>query len=208
MPSILRDTNKITTKINDIINNYNITGVVISNISQIELFKNYDIKLVGNYTLNIFNINTLNKLKDLGFSSYMISPELNDNCTKKLLNNSPIPSELLVYGNIPLMTMNYCLLGESNHCYKECSKKCLTNNKFYLKDRMDFTFRIIPDNASTITTIYNSKITSFEYDDYNTEFIRISILDENIDTIQEIINTAKDKKRFEGKDYCGHFNQS
>lgn len=208
MPSILRDTNKITTKINDIINNYNITGAVISNISQVELFKNYNIKLVGNYTLNVFNINTINKLKALGFSSYMISPELNDICTKKLLNNSPIASELLVYGNIPLMTINYCLLGESNHCYKECSKKCLTNNKFYLKDRMDFTFRIIPDNTSTITTIYNSKITSFEYDDYNTEFVRISILDEDIDTIQEIINTVKDKKRFEGKDYCGHFNQN
>ncbi len=208
MPSILRDTNKITTKLNDIINNYNITGAVISNISQIELFKNYDIKLVGNYTLNIFNINTINKLKSLGFSSYMISPELNDTCTKKLLNNSPIASELLVYGNIPLMTMNYCLLGEANHCYKDCTKKCNTNTKFYLKDRMDFTFRIIPDNISTITTIYNSKITSFEYDDYNTEFVRISILDENIDTIQKIINTVKDRKRFEGKDYCGHFNQN
>ena len=138
----------------------------------------------------------------------MISPELNDACTKKLLNNSSLNSELLVYGNIPLMTMNYCLLGESNHCYKECAKKCNTNTKYYLKDRMDFTFRIIPDNLSTITTIYNSKITSFEYDEYNTNFIRISILDEAPNSIQNIIDTIKSGKRFEGKDYCGHYNQN
>ena len=208
MPSILRDTNKITSSLENILNNFKISGAVISNISQIELFKKYNIKLLGNYTLNVFNINTIEKLKDLNFSSYMVSPELNDNCTKKLLNNSSIDSELLVYGNIPLMTMNYCLLGESNHCYKECSKKCNSNIKYYLKDRMDFTFRIIPDNISTITTIYNSKITSFEYNEYNPNIVRISIIDEDLKSIQNIINTIKDKKRFEGKDYCGHFNQN
>ena len=209
MPSIIRDTNKISSKLDDIIKNFKISGIVVSHISQIELLKKFDnLKLVGNYTLNTYNINTINHLKNLNFSSYMVSPELNDNCTKELLNISPIDSELLVYGNIPLMTINYCLLGESNQCYKECSKKCMLNTKFYIKDRMDFKFRIIPDNSSSITTIYNSKITSFDYSGYNANIVRINILDEKPENIQNIVDTVKSKKRFEGKDYCGHFNQS
>lgn len=209
MPTIIRDLSKITEKIDTIFKDFKICGIVISHISQVELFKKYNnLELIGNYTLNTYNINTINYLKDLNFSSYMVSPELNDMCTQKILHISPIDSELLVYGNIPLMTMNYCLLGEANHCYKECTKRCNSNNKFYIKDRIDLKFRIIPDNYSTITTIYNSKITSFDYSNYSTNIARISILDEEPHSIQNIIDTVKSKKRFEGKDYCGHFNQS
>ena len=209
MPPIIRDSTKTFKKINKITEDFTLKGAVISHISQYELFKIYtNFELIGNYTLNIYNINTINYLKKLGFSSYMISPELNDNCTQKILDISPINSELLVYGRIPLMTMNYCILGESNHCYKECQKQCNSTKKFYLKDRMNFTFRIIPDNYSTITTIYNSKITSFDYSNYNTNIARISILDEDVTNIQNIIDTIKTKKRFEGKEYCNHFNQS
>ena len=86
-------------------------------------------------------------------------------------------------------------------------KKCNSKEKFYLKDRIDLKFRIVPDNTSTITTIYNSKIISFDYTGYNSDFIRISILDENTSEIQNIIDTCLESKRFEGKDYCGHFNK-
>ena len=100
------------------------------------------------------------------------------------------------------MTNKYCYLGGSNKCYKECDKKCINNEKYYLKDRLNFTFRIAPDNSNTTTTIYNSKITSIstkEFDSLN--FARIDILDEEINQIQNIINTIKSGNRFEGKDY-------
>ena len=99
------------------------------------------------------------------------------------------------------MTNNYCYLGKSNKCYSECNKKCNSSSKFYLKDRMDFKFRIIPDNTSTITTMFNSKTLSVKYDDINCSSIRIDILDESIDEILEIINTVKSGNRFEGKEY-------
>ena len=62
-------------------------------------------------------------------------------------------------------------------------------------------FRVIPNNSQTITTIYNSKTTSIEYKNYNIDFARIDILDENIDKINTIIDNVQKDIRFEGKDF-------
>ena len=75
------------------------------------------------------------------------------------------------------------------------------SNKYYLKDRLGFLFRIIPDNIDTVTTIYNSKITSITTDEFNVSSLRIDILDESIDEINKIINTVKLRKKLEGKNY-------
>ncbi len=80
----------------------------------------------------------------------------------------------------------------------------MSNSKFYLKDRMNFNFRILPDNS--ITTIYNSKTLSIKFNDINISSVRIDILDENTSNIQNIIDIVNSKKRFEGKDFTnGYF---
>ncbi len=201
MPNIIKDNIKVNY---NILKDFNFKGVVISNISQINLFEKKT-NLIGNYTLNVFNSQTLNYLKKLGINEFCITPELNDKDSKELLNSSPISSEMLVYGKIPFMTMNYCLLGCTNKCYKNCKKLCKTNKKFYLKDRLNFNFRIVPDSFLGTTTIYNSKITSFEYSKFKINVARISILDESISEIQNIINTVRNNKKFEGNSYTRSF---
>ena len=116
--------------------------------------------------------------------------------------------ELIVYGKTPLMNSNYCLLGKSNKCYAACDKKCNSNNKYYIKDRLGFLFRVIPDNIQTITTIYNSKITSIEHTNLPINSIRIDILDESIEEINNIINITSLGKKLEGNEYTnGNFNR-
>lgn len=67
---------------------------------------------------------------------------------------------------------------------------------------------MIPDNIQTVSTIYNSKITSVETSLFNTSFYRIDILDEDIDTINSIIDKVLSNKRLEGKDYTnGNLNR-
>ncbi len=204
-PNIIRDTLNIN--FDNIVRDFNIKGFVISSISQIDLLKKYNLDLIGNYNLNIYNKYSMKVLKDLGINSLSITPEFNDLDTFKLIENSCLPLELLVYGNIPLMTMNYCLLGKSNKCYKECNKLCLSNKKFYIKDRLDFEFRILPDNFLNLTQIFNSKITSFDYSNYNVSSLRISILDEAPEAIEQIISNVKNNIPFKGNEYCGHFNK-
>ncbi|MBO5397842.1 MAG: U32 family peptidase [Clostridia bacterium] len=204
MPTIIKDgisKGNLENQIKNIILNFSISGAVISHISQIDLFKNYSLDLIGNYNLNIFNTFSATELKEKGFNRFIPSVELNKAETQELLNQSPIGAEVIVYGKIPLMTNNYCYLGESNKCYKECYRKCMLNEKFELKDRLGFKFRIIPDNTCTLTTIFNSKTTSITYDDLNIDFARIDILDENFEEIKNIISTVKSGRRFDGKDF-------
>ena len=204
LPTILRNNIFIIAKqiITESLSKFNIKGIVLSNISQLELIPtNCKLDIVGNYTLNIFNYYSINELENLKINTATISPELDEEALLSVCNSSSNLKELIVYGNIPLMTMNYCVLGKSNKCYSECPKKCKLNSKFYLKDRMGINFRIIPNNTSTISTIYNSKTTSIEFDKYNIDFARIDILDECIDEINNIINLVKCGKRLEGKNF-------
>lgn len=209
MPTIIKANyrNLFRNVIERCLTTYNIKGFVISNIGQFELLKEYREKyeFVANYTLNTFNNATI---ENLNCDTFTISPELNKDEINDISNQTNSKTELIVYGRIPLMTSGYCLLGESNKCYPDCIQKCKTDNKFYLKDRMNFKFRVIPDNIQTITTIYNSKINSIDTHDINIDNLRIDILDENIDEMNKIIDIVKNHNKLEGKDYTnGNLNR-
>ena len=69
-------------------------------------------------------------------------------------------------------------------------------------------YEILPDNIQTVTTVFNSKITSLSPSDFNVDYARIDILHESIDEINAIITTVKSGKRFEGKEYTnGNLNR-
>ena len=190
---------------------YNIKGIVLSNISNFmlisDLYKNNkNLELIANYTFNIYNNETINKLNDLQISKYIVSPELDKLSILNLYGNPQ--KELIVYGKIPLMNMNYCLLGKSNKCYPNCNSLCTNKNRYFLKDRLGLHFDIVPDNIQTVTTIYNCKTLSICPTDFNLDCARIDILYENIDEINNIINTVKLGKKFEGKQYTnGNLNR-
>ena len=210
MPSIIKDDyiGKVYSIIDNAINKFNIKGFVVSNISQFDMLKDYaNFDFIANYTLNTFNNYTATQLSNFGVSLVTISPELNKNSIN-ILSNSNINTEFIVYGNIPLMTSNYCLLGKSNKCHKDCTRKCLEDNKDFIEDRLGLKFRIIPDNFQTITTIYNSKTTSISSNSFNTDSVRIDILDETIEEINDIINTVVHGNRLEGNQYTnGNLNK-
>lgn len=205
LPTIIKDNfeNIFINIIERALKIYNIKGFVISNIGSIELLNKFSTsyELIGNFTLNIFNSETLNKYLKLGLKKVTLSPELNKENLLELTNKFNFQTEIIVYGALPLMTCNYCILGKSNKCYSDCPSYCNNKNKYYLKDRKGFHFRFIPDNTQTITTIYNSKITSISIDEFTCSNYRIDILDETISEINDIIQKVKTGKRLEGQQY-------
>lgn len=269
MPTIIKANyrNLFYNNIENTIKDYNISGFVISNISNLKLLEkfinantnikqNQDIikksnvnennptknneinnkkyEIISNYTFNVLNLHTAQELQKLGINKITISPESTKNIienltnanytpnSKELLTNQEITTsysnnsmnsaycktELIVYGNTPLMNMNYCPLGKTNKCYPTCEQKCLSKNKYYLTDRLNMNFRILFDNIQTVSTIYNCKTTSISANDYNIDCARIDILDENIEEINSIVATVKGSKRFEGKDFTnGNLNK-
>lgn len=182
MPAIIKDRfySLIKSKVNLTLEKFNISGAVVSEMSSINLFKNKE--LIANYTFNIFNSYSAKEIENFGFNCITLSPELQ---SEELSNIKLDNTEVIVYGKIPIMTMSYCLLGKSNRCYKDCKHLCLQNNCYYLNDRYNFKFRVIPDNIQTLTTIYNSR--NLNISDVNANCIRFDILDETIDEINKLI---------------------
>lgn len=210
MPTIIKGNyrNLCINSIDKSVENYNIKGFVISSIGQINMLEKFkgNYEFIGNYTLNIFNNNSIKEYNKLGLNTITLSPELNKSDIKTICDTVNSNVELIVYGNLPVMTTGYCFLGNSNKCYPDCKSRCEDNCTYYLKDRLGLYFRILPNNIQTITTIYNSKITSINHTDLNVDKVRIDILDENILEINNIIKTVKSGKRLEGKDYTkGNF---
>ena len=205
MPTIVKDNyrNIIYNSLDKYIETFNVKGIVTSNLASIHSLSQYigKLDLIGNYTLNVFNKYTIKELSSYGFNMITVSPELDEMSLSNLCKNSILPTELMVYGNLPVMNMGYCVLGKSNKCYPQCTMNCKNNSKYYLKDRLGYKFRVIPDNIQTVSTIYNSKITSIPYTNINPTSVRISILDENIDEINTAIDTVRAGKTFSSQEF-------
>lgn len=189
---------------------FDIKGFVFSSIGEISFLLNENYKhldFIANYTLNVFNDYTLSVLSRNNVSTVTLSPELNKSDIQNM--HSSRDKELLVYGNLKVMTSKYCLLGNSNVCYPKCDSKCRdSEHHYYLKDRMGLLFKVIPNNLQALSNIYNSKTLSTEYADLNIDYARIDILEETIPEINNVIRTVKSGKRFEGPNFTnGNMNR-
>ncbi len=205
MPTIIKSNyrNLFTTHIDKALEDFRIKGFVVSNLGTLLMLEPYrkDYEFIGNYTLNVLNKASAHAYHELGLCEITLSPELNKQHIAKVSSSCHFGTELIVYGKTPVMTLGYCVLGKSNKCYPNCKALCKSKNDYYLKDRLGLYFRVIADNVQTINTIYNSKITSLDYTGLAINSVRIDILDENLLQINHIIQTVRQQKRLEGKDY-------
>ena len=118
LPTILKGNykNLFYSNAKNTVQNYKIKGFVISNIGNIKLLHdlftdlNTHFKVIANYTFNVFNSNSVLELKKLDISKFTLSPESDKNTLLNLCNYNYLQKELIVYGKIPLLNMNYCLL--------------------------------------------------------------------------------------------------
>ena len=199
--------------LNDTIKKYKIHGFIVSNLADFEALEQYkkDYELIGNYSLNVFNINTIKEYQKLGINRITLSRELSKDVINELTaqaDKSKIETELIVYGNLPIMAMSYCLLGQTNKCYPNCGLYCKNNSNYYLKDRLGLEFKIISDNLQTVTLLCNSKTLSIPTNDINIKNVRVDMIDENIDEINRILNTVYNRDKLEGQNYTnGNLNR-
>ena len=181
----------------------NIDGYLLRNYIDLNTNK----KIVADYTFNVFNNSSIEKLLSL-FNVATLSPELNINEIKSLSSKD---TELLVYGKLPLMTTHQCPVGlyVGN---KKSSRFCKMRNKwegFYLKDKTDTLFPIKNDCFNCVTTIMNKDplFVLNKYKEFNklsTQYFRISFIDENEKEVKNILShynkTLINKEPFNIKD--------
>lgn len=210
IPTIVKSNykNLVLNQLENILNTFPIQGFVLSNLSNLECLKDYqkDYEFISNYTFNVFNQSTIHRLKDLGMNRVTVSPELTKEHLNRLTDEANVPVEVMAYGRLPLMNMNYCPLGKSNRCYPTCLARCLQSNLYLLEDRMHLRFPILPDNMQTVTTVYNSKITFLDSKSLHSKNLRMDFLNESIEEINEVVAYIRAGKRKTGDFYTnGNF---
>ncbi len=110
------------------------------NLAAVEIAKRMDFEIIGDTGLNIFNSFSLEKGKELGISSAVLSNELTLEEISSIDNS--LPKGIISYGNIPLMLFKNCPVKNGKHC-SECDKNgVLTDRKgieFPVRCRMGYS---------------------------------------------------------------------
>ena len=122
---------------------------LVGNLGHIELAKKYGLKLCGDIRLNLSNNQSAAQLEELGFESFVVSPELS------LPQARDIGGARLVtvYGRLPLMLLEKCVGKELGGCAK-CEK-----GRSELSDRRGARFPVLREWEHR-SVIYNSLPTS------------------------------------------------
>ena len=143
--------------------------------------------------VNSYSINYLFKYVD----KICLSLESDYDNDKKILSDYKkrygyVPNiEKVIYGRADLMIMKYCPLKKLVNKEKNC-RICLSNDKYYLEDRMNKFYPILQNNCITTLLHYKNIDNLEKIDDYKkigiSNFL-IILYDENETKIKNIINS-------------------
>lgn len=111
-----------------------ITGALAGNIGHLPLLRDSGLYICGDFGLNVFNSYSLEYLRQKGLRSACVSFELRLAQIRDL--KKPLPAEAIVYGRLPLMITENCLVKNSGHC------RCGRPN--VLRDRTGAAFPLLP----------------------------------------------------------------
>ena len=118
---------------------------LVGNLGHLALAREAGLIPMGDFRLNVFNSESGRRIEKLGFSSFIVSPEL----TLPQIRDIGGKSAAIVYGRIPLMLLEKCAIKEIASC-----EKCADGNVL-LKDRKGICFPIMREYPHR-NVIYNS----------------------------------------------------
>lgn len=174
-----------------------VDGFLVGNMGVVQTLKDRvgeNVRLVGDYPLNILNSSTLHYFKELGYSGATMSYELNLSQLNALSFPREFETEIGVYGRIPVMTSEYCPVGGSvgDNEPQKCNNIC-KNGVYHLKDRKDAQFLVKCDCVDCRSTIFNSNVLFApdllrQVSNSGIQYMRLSFVDESAAEIYDIVN--------------------
>lgn len=153
-PTILKDTelNIVKEKLQSIVPL--IDGIAYGNLGLNKICKDAfpNIPLCAEPSINIFNNASVETVEKLDTATVVLSPELNLKEIKEIVASN-LKLEAIIYGKIPLMTMEHCPSSLEIHCSGKCND--CSGNKGFLKDRKSEIFLFVRDSFLSRTQIFN-----------------------------------------------------
>ncbi len=111
-----------------------VTDALVGNLSMVKLAKELGYTLRGDYGLEIYNAQAIKECKRLGFASLTLSFELKLAQIRDM--SKALDTELIVYGRLPLMITESCLI-------KNRLGRCNCQNSNVLTDRKGAQFPVV-----------------------------------------------------------------
>ncbi len=132
-----------------------IDGIAYGNLGVYKICKESfsDVPLCAEPSINIFNDASVEIAKKQDVASAVLSPELNLKEIKGIASSS-LKMEAIIYGRIPLMTMEHCPSSLEIPCSGKCSH--CSGKTGFLKDRKSEVFPFIRDSKLCRTQIFNA----------------------------------------------------
>ena len=90
------------------------TAAAVHNLGQLTLARDMGFALRGDFGLNLFNSRSLQAAADWGLASATLSFELRHSQIRDMAK--PLPCEAIVYGRLPLMIMENCIIAGNLGC--------------------------------------------------------------------------------------------
>lgn len=118
----------------DCVKKCGVTHAMAGNVAQFKLLCERGFTVHCDFGFNVFNSYTLRELKQAGAQSAVLSPELTFSQIRDI--SKGIDTELIVYGRLPLMICENCVV-------KSQSGHCVCNNANHLTDRTGAAFPIM-----------------------------------------------------------------
>lgn len=125
------------------------TGVLVGNLGHLPLVRGLDFHLYGDYGLNVFNAWSMEYLREKGLESACASFELRFAQIRDL--QKVLPAEAIVYGRLPLMITENCLVQNRTGCRLDRQGVCVPENgpcrrdpPHFLQDRTGAAFPLLP----------------------------------------------------------------
>ena len=125
---------------------YGVNEALTGNLGHVFIARQAGMKVRGDFGLNAFNSYTLRVLQDAGFISATASFELRLAQIKAMAK--PIDTELIIYGRLPLMASDQCIIRQS-------AGRCNCQTPGQLSDRMGSVFPVVKEFGCR-NVIYNA----------------------------------------------------
>ena len=125
-----------------------LAAVAVSNLGHLPIAEGLELPLRGDLGMNVFNSRALLFLRELGLSTAAVSFELRHQQIRDL--KKYLPCEAVVYGRLPLMLMENCVIANSLGCcdvgsdYRKRSSACRCTGENVLTDRTGARFPLMP----------------------------------------------------------------
>lgn len=125
---------------------YGVNEALTGNLGHVFIARQAGMKVRGDFGLNAFNSYTLRVLQDAGFISATASFELRLAQIKAMAK--PVDTELIIYGRLPLMVSDQCIIRQS-------AGRCNCQTPGQLSDRMGSVFPVVKEFGCR-NMIYNA----------------------------------------------------